>query len=75
MSKPVNIRINTYTIPLTGIWCGTNEWCKAGDVAHLCSIMATMYQALDRVNGHLSLNDSERVAIAFALKRANEVVP
>lgn len=75
MSKPVNIRINTYTIPLTGIWCNTNEWCKAGDVAHLCSIMVQMYRALDMVNGHLGLNDRERETVAFALKRANEVMP
>lgn len=70
-----NIKINTYAIPLTGLLHGNSQWCKAGEVAHLCSIMATMYQALDRVNGHLSLNDSERAAIAFALKRAHEVMP
>lgn len=75
MSKLVNIRINNYTIPLAGIWCGTNKWCKAGDVAHLCSIMATMYQALHEVNGHLGLNDREREIVASALKRANEVMP
>ena len=70
-----NVKINIHTIPLTGLWCGTDEWCKAGDVAHLCSIMATMYQALNEVNGHLGLNDRERETVAFALKRANEVMP
>lgn len=70
-----NIKIDIHTIPLTGLWCNTNEWCKASDVAHLCSIMATMYHALDEVNGHTSLNDRERADIAFALKRAHEVMP
>lgn len=70
-----NIKIDIYTIPLTGLLHGNSQWCKAADVANLCSIMATMYKALDRVNGHLSLNDSERAAIAFALKRAYEVIP
>jgi hypothetical protein len=68
------VNITNYRIPLTGLW-GNSEWCKADDVAHLCSIMATMYHALDMVNGHLGLNDREREAVAFALKRAHEVMP
>lgn len=70
-----SIKIDIHIIPMTGIWCNTNKWCKAGDVAHLCSIMATMYHALDIVNGHTGLNDRERATIAFALKRAHEVMP
>ena len=69
-----NVKISVHTIPLTGFW-GSGQWCKAGDVAHLCSIMVQMYRALDEVNGHLGLNDRERETIAFALKRANKVMP
>lgn len=70
-----HINITKYRIPITGLWGPTSEWCKAGDVAHLCSIMATMYHALNEVNGHLGLSDREREAVAFALKRAHEVMP
>lgn len=70
-----NVKINLHTIPLTGLWGYGGEWCKASDVAHLCSIMATMYHALNEVNGHLGLNDRERETVAFALKRAHEVMP
>lgn len=70
-----NIKIDIHTIPLTGIWCGTNEWCKAGDVAHLCSIMATMYNVLDRLKDSDGISEAEHKAVAFALKRAHEVMP
>jgi len=70
-----NVKIDIHTIPLTGIWCDTNEWCKAADVAHLCSIMATMYNALDRLAGSEGISDAERKAVAFALERAHEVMP
>jgi hypothetical protein len=68
-----NIKIDFHTIPLTGLW-GNSKWCKASEVAHLCSIMATMYQALDRLKSHNALNDSELAAICFALRRAHEVM-
>ena len=70
-----NVKIDIHTIPLTGLWCNTNEWCKAGDVAHLCSIMVTMYRALERLNNSDAIDNELRTAIRFAINRAHEVTP